>query len=142
MTINLAAGVVAALVVDLGLHIKVGDAHDAVSVELRRDGVDDGVELGDHGQRVGHGDQVGLDIVLGGGARRLVVVGEAEMASISTDDRAVLPSQALEAFPGDLAQGRRKIDEVYRIKGVGDVDELIHLLDVVAGTTTDLEATR
>lgn len=104
-----------------------------------------------HGQAVGHGDEVGTTHA---GAARLVgihggdlvrpdhrrlVVFEAEGTGILAHDLHVLPAQAGEPLPGDLAERGREVNEVDAGEEFGHRDELGHSLNVPASSSTDLK---
>ncbi|KIH89559.1 hypothetical protein SPBR_06644 [Sporothrix brasiliensis 5110] len=160
VAVDEAARVVAEAEVVLALDVKVNGAQNAVGRQQRGQRVDDGVVVGDHGQAVGHGDQVGAAVVRavkrevavageggrgGGGddaaatARKTTfVVFEAELAGVLADDVHVGPAEAGEALPRNGTQRRREVDQVHAREEVGHVDVRGHGLNVPAGAAADV----
>jgi hypothetical protein len=153
VTINHTANVVARLELNLILNIKVDNAHDTVRCKQVGERVNDRVEFGDHGKTVAHSQEVCTDMIgctafiksaLANAENCVVVivavlvVAELEGASVLADDFDVLPAEAGESSSGDLAEGRREIDEVYCVEEAGDREVFLHLLDIPASTSTDI----
>lgn len=106
-----------------------------------------------HGKTVRHGDKVstaslgpllpqiaesrGTKWVLRSGNAILVVL-EAELASIFTDDRDVVPSKPGESLAGDFTKRRREINKVDSREEFRDIDVLAHGFNVPASTAADL----
>ena len=89
---------------------------------------------------------LGLEVAVTGGPHRsavareiILIIFEAELPSVLTNNLDVLPAEPFEAFPRDFAERGREIDDVDAREELGDVDEARHGLNVVARATTNLE---
>lgn len=157
MTVNLSASIIATLIVHLTLDIEVGNTNNASGSKKGSNRVHDGVELGYHGKRIRHGNNVGeagvCSAVEAFEARRawgrdlevevlkdVLVVIKAEMTCVLADDSNVLPAKAVESLLGDLAEGRGKVDKEDGAEEAGNVDEACHLFNVVASTAANLSS--
>lgn len=152
MTVYDSTGVVTALEINLVLNVKVHDTHDAVGGQKARERINNRVELGNHGETVAHGQEVGADPGDGMVAQRGtanaedglfvtnagLVVAEAEHARILAHDLDVGPTEPGEALLGHLAQRGRQIDQVDGMEEVGDGQVLLHLLNVPAGAAANV----
>jgi hypothetical protein len=112
---------------DPALYIKVNHTNDTAGAQQRRDRVDYGVELGDHGKGVAHCHELGTTGVsvfievsddLASRDHGLALVGlrfvlvEAEGAGVLADDLDVLPSEAGEALARHVAETGGEVDDV------------------------------
>ena len=106
-----------------------------------------------HGQAVGHGDKIStaslrsllLQIAesrrakwILGSSNAILIVLQAEFASILAHNRDVAPSKSGESLTSNLTQRRREIHKVDPREEFRNVDVLAHCLNVPASTTTDL----
>jgi hypothetical protein len=153
VTINDTTNIVARLELDLILNIKVDDTHDTVGCKQVGERVDHRMELGNHGKTVAHGQEICTDMI---GCTAFVesalanaeyctiiivavfVVAELEGTSILANDFDVLPAEAGESSPGDLAEGWREVDKVDCVEEAGDREVFLHLFNVPASTSTDV----
>lgn len=110
-------------------------------------------ETYNHGQGVGHGDEIGttvlgallLEVAERRGAERVgtrghavLVVLETELAGIFADNNDILPAESLEALASNLAERRREVYKVHAREVRGDINVASHGLDVEASTTANL----
>lgn len=88
----------------------------------------------DHRQAVAHGDRIGACAIGADlGSRVQVLFREAERPNILTENRDIFPSESFEPLTGDVAEGRRKINQVDAREERLDWYEGIHSLDIVSG---------
>ena len=71
-----------------------------------------------------------------------LVVGEAENASVLADDMDVLPAQTIEPLARNCAERCAEIDQVDCVEECRDIELLLHLLDVPAGSATHVHPDR
>jgi hypothetical protein len=127
VSINNAASVIPALVVNLVLDIEVDNTHNTIWRQQRGDGVNDRVKLRDHAERIAHGDKlrtasirvlVKIADILALKGDFFTLVGfrfmlvETESACILADYSDVLPSKPLEAL---FSHGTQAWGEIHDI---------------------------